>query len=125
MEIIDAHTHIYPTKIALKAVKAIGDFYNIGMDLNGTSEDLINQPDGDKISYFLVHSVATTVHQVRVINEFLKEELDKHPNFIGFCTLHPDLTSEEVEEEVKWAKNNGFLGVKLHPDFQKFYLDEE
>ena len=72
MEIIDAHTHIYPTKIALKAVKAIGDFYNIGIDLNGTSEDLINQPDGDKISYFLVHSVATTVHQVRVINEFLK-----------------------------------------------------
>ncbi|MBE5756538.1 MAG: hypothetical protein E7342_01945 [Clostridiales bacterium] len=125
MEIIDAHTHIYPTKIALKAVQAIGDFYNIDMDLNGTSENLINQEDGDKISYFLVHSVATTMHQVHVINEFLLEELKKHPNFIGFCTLHPDLTEEEIEKEVKWATLNGFLGVKLHPDFQKFYLDEE
>ena len=29
MEIIDAHAHIYPDKIAEKATNAIGDFYDI------------------------------------------------------------------------------------------------
>ena len=35
------------------------------------------------------------------------------------------LTQEEVEREVAWALENGFKGIKLHPDFQKFYIDEE
>ena len=33
--IYDCHTHIYPDKIAAKAVKSIGDFYDIPMDENG------------------------------------------------------------------------------------------
>ena len=33
MEIIDAHAHIYPHKIADKATKAVGDFYNIPMEI--------------------------------------------------------------------------------------------
>ena len=34
--IYDCHTHIYPEKIAAKAVKSIGDFYDIPMDTDGT-----------------------------------------------------------------------------------------
>lgn len=126
MEIIDSHAHIYPEKIAEKATVAIGDFYDIEMEMPaGTAERLIEDGKRAGVTRYVVHSVATTAHQVRSINEFIKKEMAKHPEFIGFMTLHQDLTEEEVNNEVEWAIENGFKGIKLHPDFQKFYVDEE
>lgn len=125
MEIIDAHAHIYPEKIAQKATDAIGVFYDIEMEMPaGTAERLLEEGSRAGITRYVVHSVATTAHQVRSINEFIKREMDKYPQFIGFMTLHQDLTEKEVEEEVNWAIENGFKGIKLHPDFQKFNIDD-
>ena len=104
MEIIDAHAHIYPTKIAQKATDAIGDFYDIKMEMPaGTADRLID--DGSKIGVtkYVVHSCATKAHQVRAINEFIKEEIDTHQEFIGFMTLHQDLSQEQMNEEVDWC----------------------
>lgn len=126
MEIIDAHAHIYPEKIAEKATDAIGKFYDIKMDMTaGTAEKLIEEGKSAGVTRFVVHSVATTAHQVRSINEFIKREIDEHEEFIGFMTLHQDLSEKEIENEVEWCIKNGFKGVKLHPDFQKFYIDGE
>ena len=42
MEIIDAHAHIYPEKIAAKATDTIGIFYDIKMEMPaGTAEQLL------------------------------------------------------------------------------------
>ncbi len=126
MEIIDAHAHIYPEKIAEKATVAIGNFYDIKMEMpSGTTSNLIKDGERAGITKFVVHSCATTSSQVRKINEFIKREIDEHKEFIGFMTLHQDLTEEEIEFEINWCLNNGFKGVKLHPDFQKFYIDDE
>lgn len=126
MEIIDAHAHIYPEKIAQKATDTIGVFYDIKMEMPaGTAERLIEDGKRAGISRYVVHSVATTAHQVRSINKFIKREMDAYPEFIGFMTLHQDLTEEEVVKEVEWAIANGFKGIKLHPDFQKFNIDDE
>lgn len=126
MEIIDAHAHIYPEKIAKKATDTIGVFYDIEMEMPaGTAERLLEEGARAGIGRFVVHSVATTAHQVRSINEFIKREMAAHPEFIGFITLHQDLTEEEVVSEVNWAIENGFRGIKLHPDFQKFHIDDQ
>ena len=126
MDIIDAHAHIYPEKIAKKATETIGEFYDIKMQMPaGTPERLIEEGRRAGISRFVVHSVATTAHQVRSINSFIKSEIDKHPEFIGFITLHQDLSEDEVVSEIEWAIENGFRGIKLHPDFQKFNIDDE
>ena len=126
MEIINSHAHIYPQKIAEKATVAIGKFYDIKMEMPaGTAEKLIEDGNKAGITGYVVHSVATTAHQVRSINEFIKYEVDLHPEFIGFMSLHPSLSEEDVENEVAWAISNGFKGVKLHPDFQQFYVDGE
>ena len=45
--VIDFHAHIYPAKIAEKATKAIGDFYNTSMAFNGSIDELISS--GNKI----------------------------------------------------------------------------
>ncbi len=126
MEIIDAHAHIYPEKIAVKATETIGVFYDIKMDMPaGTPEKLLEQGKSAGISRFVVHSVATTAHQVRSINEFINREVEAHPEFIGFITLHQDLTEKEIVSEVDWAVSKGLHGIKLHPDFQKFNIDDE
>ncbi len=126
MEIIDAHAHIYPEKIAAKATETIGAFYDIKMEMPaGTPDRLIEDGKRAGVTRYVVHSVATTAHQVRSINEFIKRECVSHPEFIGFITLHQDLTEEETEAEVEWALENGFHGIKLHPDFQKFNIDDE
>ena len=98
-KIINAHCHIYPEKIASKAVKGIRDFYDLNMSLNGKTDDLIR--DGGKIGvvHYLVHSVVTTPKQVKSINEFIASEVDAHPNlFTGFGTLHPD--SDNIKKDL-------------------------
>ena len=126
MEIIDAHAHIYPEKIAAKATDTIGVFYDIKMEMPaGTADRLVEVGQRAGISRYVVHSVATTARQVRSINEFIKRETEAHPEFIGFITLHQDLSEEEIFAEVELAVQNNMRGIKLHPDFQKFNIDDE
>lgn len=126
MEIINAHAHIYPEKIAERATVAIGEFYDLHMTTKaGTASALIEEGKKSGVSKYVVHSVATTAHQVRSINEFLKREMDAHKEFIGFMAMHEDLSEEDMTAEINWAIENGFKGIKLHPDFQKFYIDGE
>lgn len=123
-KIINAHCHIYPEKIADKAVLGIRDFYDLDMSLNGTIEGLIQ--DGNKIgvSHYLVHSVATTPSQVKSINEFIADSVNQYPDlFTGFGTLHPD--SDDIQGDFDYLIELGLKGVKLHPDFQQFPLNEE
>ena len=122
--VIDAHCHIYPQKIAAKAVTAIGNFYGIKMAEDGTADSLIRAGEAIGVEKYVVHSTATTVHQVRSINEYIYGEMQAHPEFIGFMTLHNEMTDEAIEEEVELALSRGMKGVKLHPDFQKFNIDD-
>ncbi len=122
--IIDAHAHIYPEKIAEKASITIGEFYDIKMAYDGTVEHLLEEGTKAGVDKFLVHSVATTPKQVSSINRFIAESVAAYPDkFIGFCTMHPD--SDQKAEEFAWAMEHGLKGIKLHPDFQKFHIDDE
>ncbi len=123
-KVINSHCHIYPNKIASKAVKGIRDFYDLDMSLNGSVDDLIK--DGEKVGvvHYLVHSVATTPKQVKSINEFIASEVKAHPKlFTGFGTLHPD--SETIQEDLDYLTELDLKGVKIHPDFQRFALNGE
>lgn len=124
--IIDAHTHIYPQKIAEKATQAIGAFYDIKMQMpSGVPDRLIEEGNAAGVTRFVVHSVATKAAQVKSINDFIIKEITEHKEFIGFMTLHEDMSEEEIAEEIERCVSCGIKGVKLHPDFQKFYIDGE
>ena len=127
--IIDAHAHIYPEKIASKAVDAVGKFYGLGEDAEstqmageGTVEDLLSNCSKCGITHFIVHSVATTAKSVSTINTFLANQAAAHPEFIGFGTMHPDC--EDMEAEVDRAIAAGLHGFKLHPDTQRVNMDD-
>lgn len=123
MKIIDAHAHIYPEKIAAKAVSAVGAFYGVEKSMAGagSAEDLLAHT-ASGITHFIVHSVATTARSVSTINTFLAEQAAAHPEFIGFGTMHPDC--EDMEGEVNRALSLGLHGFKLHPDTQEVNMDD-
>ena len=73
----DAHAHIYPGKIAVKATDSVGDFYHIPMQNVGLPHVLAQRGAQAGIDRFLVCSVATKVAQVRSINQFIQEKCQK------------------------------------------------
>ncbi len=123
--IFDAHAHIFPEKIASKAVAGIGNFYDsLEMHLDGTADTLVRQGEAADVGGFLVQSVATTPEQVKSINDFISEQVKKYPDkFVGFAAMHLDFP--DIEQELERAVSLGLKGIKLHPDFQRFYIDDE
>ena len=88
---IDSHVHIYPDKIAAKAAKGIGRFYDITIHHDGSITQMIAEEDRAGISRMIAHSVATTPTQVAHINEFIMSARDEYPDrIIPFAALHPD-----------------------------------
>ncbi len=129
-KIYNMHCHIFPGKIADKAVGAIGEFYGVQMARRGLSDALIAdgtafaEADGAPlgVTRYLVCSTATVGKQVRAINEFIAAETAAHPEFVGFGSLHPDVP--DIRAEIDRMLELGLRGIKLHPDFQKFDIDD-
>lgn len=120
--IIDMHTHIFPTKIENVAVKAIGDFYDTEMAHGASVDELLTSAKRAGVDKCLVFSSATTAAQVESINSFIMRECGAHPEFYGAGTLHKDY--ENYEQELCRLYDAGIRGIKLHPDFQKFDVDD-
>lgn len=124
MKFIDIHTHIYPDKIAKKATDSVRDFYQIeGSNMDGTVDMLLRRGMEAGISRFVVLPVSNTPGRVRSINTFLLEQTKLHDNFIGFGTVHAEM--EGLGDEVDWILDNGLRGIKMHPDSQRFNIDDE
>lgn len=123
MDIIDFHVHIYPDKVAKRAVESVGDFYNIKMSGNGTAEALLEYDKKIGVTNCVVHSVAVSASRVEAINNFIASECEKHKEFYGFGTIHADFENK-IEETERFLKL-GLKGVKIHPDTQLFNMDDE
>lgn len=123
MKIIDFHTHIYPPKIATKAVLSVGDFYNLKMHGAGTADDLINQGRECGVTGYVILPVAVTAQHVESINNFAAGEVASHPEFYGFGTIHVEY--ENKIEEAERIASMGLRGIKIHPDTQEFNIDDE
>lgn len=123
MQIIDIHTHIYPDKIARKATESVRDFYQIeGSNMDGTLDMLLSQGAKAGISRYVVLPVSNAPNRVRSINSFILEQTRDRNDLIGFGTLHADM--EGLNEEVEWITANGLHGIKMHPDSQRFPIDD-
>lgn len=121
--IIDAHVHIYPEKIADKAVMGIENFYNMHIEYDGRVSTLLREGKKAGVDKFIVQSVATVWEQVKSINNFISESVLENSELIGFGTMHPDFP--DIPGEVDRIISLGLKGIKLHSDFQRFAIDDE
>lgn len=122
-KIIDVHAHIFPDKTAEKAVASIGDYYRLPMAGLGTVRDLINSGSKIGVSKYVVNSSAVRPDLVVTINNYIAGETRINSNLVGFGTLHPDYS--DIEAEFERILGLGLKGIKLHPDFQNFNIDDD
>ena len=122
-KVIDAHCHIYPEKIVDKAVAGTDAFYSTKAACRGTADELLEIGTKAGIDCFVVHSVATTPHQVERINSFIAAEVAKAPERLtGLGAAHPDCENQDVV--IEQIKTLGLHGIKIHPDIQGFAIDD-
>ncbi len=125
--IIDFHTHIFPDKIASKTISFLSEKASIPPFSNGSVNSLVTKmmEAGTDISVTL--PVVTNPTQFDSINHFATEVnqvfADKSPRLISFAGIHPEC--ENIDKKMAFIKKSGFLGVKLHPDYQGQYITHE
>jgi len=119
--IIDFHVHCFPDDLARRAIPLLAANGGVEPHLDGTVKGLCRSMQEAEISLSVVQPVATRPHQVRKINDWSKAR--QGGKLLFFASFHPDL--ENPVEEIKRIKEAGFRGVKLHPDYQNFFVDEE
>ena len=121
--VIDAHCHIYPDKIALKATDGTARFYGLDPYADGTVSRLLEDGARAGIDHFIVQSVATTPKQVQSINAFIACTVaESGGKMTGLGALHPD--SDDIAGDIEHLMELGLHGVKLHPDIQNFRVDD-
>ena len=118
--LIDFHTHVYPEKIAEKGVQYIGDFYNLPMREKGTLVHLKSVAKASGTTHVVLLGVAVKPEVVESINRFTASMLDE--STLGFGTIHPDYADKKAE--VCHCLEMGLKGIKIHPDMQRFCIDD-
>ena len=123
MKIIDIHTHIYPDSIAQKATDSVIEFYGIGgAGMNGTVDMLLLQHKAAGIDRSVILPVAIRHDRAQGINDFIKAQTAQNDHFIGFGTVHAAM--EGIGEETDRIFAMGLKGIKMHPDSQRFAIDD-
>lgn len=121
--IIDFHTHCFPEKIAESAMKILVKRSGIiHPSHNGTYQSLLNDARRCGVDYSVVLSIATNPRQQKNVNDFAISLMNVD-GIIPFGSVHPD--SPDALDELERLKAGGIKGVKLHPDYQGFFIDEE
>lgn len=117
MMIIDFHTHVFPDKIAEKALKGLSDSSRAVPYTNGTAFAREESMKKAGIDFCVNLPVATKASQVEGINTSAIENLEDNidSGIIPFGAMHPGYGN--VKNELKRLKLAGIKGIKIHPAF--------
>ena len=120
--IIDFHTHIFPEKIADRAMSTLSASSGFLAVSNGTLNGLKNSMKEAGVDKSVVLGIATNAHQQSSVNDFMIS-LKDDGEIIPFGSVYPDAPDAILElERIKAA---GLKGIKLHPEYQQFFVDDE
>ncbi len=118
--LIDFHTHIFPDKIAARTIEALAKSGNTKPYSDGTVTGLVKCMERANASVAVALPVLTNPASFDSVNRFAAEVNHsfegKTRRIISFGAIHPDC--EDIEAKMKQLKALGFLGIKLHPEYQ-------
>lgn len=120
--IIDFHTHTYPSNIAKRIIDKLSGPSNVSAYTDATNEGLIDSLNRNGISKCILLPVATTPAQTENINRIAVETNQHNGPLISFGGIHPDNT--DYKAIISKLSREGVLGIKIHPVFQKTYIDD-
>ncbi len=127
MKLIDFHTHVFSDKIAQKAIEMLARQANTTPHTDGTVDGLLAQMTAAGADLAVALPVLTKPSQFDGVNRFAAElnarMANASPRILSFGGMHP--ACEDVSQKMQQLKDMGFLGVKIHPDYQGTFIDDE
>jgi len=120
-KIIDFHTHAFPDELAATAIPYLEEEGNVKAFLNGTIDDLLRSMDRAGIATSVICSIATRPKQFRSILDWSKKI--RSERIIPLPSVHPGAV--DIADQVRIIAEKGFPGIKLHPYYQNFFIDED
>ena len=118
---IDFHTHIFPDKIAAAAISELSQRCGCAPFSDGTLNGLINSMKNGNVDLSVVLPVVTNPKQFDSVNRFA-QSINNTAGIVSFGGIHPDC--EDPEEKLNYIKEIGLRGIKIHPDYQKTFIDD-
>lgn len=125
--LIDFHTHVFPEKIAAKTLAILqnGILKQEGARIepcyNGTPDGLHDLMNDTGVDISVTMPIVTNPDSTDSINKYAKEITNGR--IISFAGIHPMLAN--CEDKLKEIAEQGFIGIKIHPEFQSFYIDSK
>jgi len=115
--IIDAHTHVWPDKVAHRALSGNGTgFAHVG---DGTRAGLRASMSRSGVDRSIVLGVANNADAVEKVCRFSSSIAA--PDIVPLGAVHVDLP---VEDNIRLLRENHLVGIKVHPLYQGFGLDD-
>ncbi|MBR4183630.1 MAG: amidohydrolase family protein [Lachnospiraceae bacterium] len=123
--LIDFHTHTFPDKIAASAISKLAATADTRPHTNGTSKALTQATADNGLDYSVVLPIATKPSQTNSINEraVWQNRLSSSTRLISLGTIHPD--NEDYSYILKSLRESGIIGIKIHPVYQRTFIDDE
>ena len=122
---IDFHTHIFPDEIAERAMNILLEEgkkkHDVNAYLDGRLSSLLSSMDHNGIEKSIVCSIATKPSQFEPIIAWSKKIMTER--ILPFPSVHPD--DRDFAARISRIRAEGFKGIKFHPYYQHFALDEE
>jgi uncharacterized protein len=118
--LIDFHTHIFPDDRASLILDEMATRGDISHFADGTRAGLIDAMNKSGIGLSLTSRITTQREKVPAVNQWLKE--CSGPSIWPMAAIHPD---EPIDlNDLLKLKSQEFKGIKLHPDYQDFFVDD-
>jgi uncharacterized protein len=119
--IIDIHTHCFADQVARRAMSRLQQSSGHPVYHDGTVAGLKSSALAAGIDISVVLPIATRPEQTPTINRWASQ-VTGGP-IICFGTIHPDYA--DYRGEIRFLKEAGIRGVKMHPEYQSFYVDDK
>ena len=119
--IIDFHTHAFPDELSERVIKMLEDEGGIKARLDGKISSLLASMDNCGIEKSVICNIATKPAQFDSILQWCKKIGSER--IVPFPSFHP--YDPDFKDRIDEIKREGFKGIKFHPYYQNFTIDEE
>lgn len=118
---IDVHAHAFPDKLAEKALTALAEHSgDYRPHTDGTIAGLTASMDAAGIDTALIANIATKPAQAEPILAWSRAI--RSPRIVPLGSVHP--AGSGFREEIAAVRKAGLPGIKLHPMYQDFTVDD-
>ena len=119
--IIDFHTHAFPDALAERAMaQLLSETDQVHAFLDGKLSSLLHSMDANGIEKSVLCSIATKPAQFEPIFRWSQEI--RSDRIIPLASVHPQ--DPDAVEHIHQIAQAGLKGIKMHPYYQDFYLDD-